>query len=109
MRKGATVIAVLNQVLGYIEEHLAEEIDVAGLTSALGTTEYHVRRMFSSLAGMPLAAKPVLIQCCVKDEMKSLGPCASWTDCPQPGSAVLSRKSLTFNKRSPHWMVFQPI
>ena len=55
MRKGGTVIAVLNQVLGYIEEHLTEEIDVAGLTSGLGTTEYHVRRMFSSLAGMPLS------------------------------------------------------
>lgn len=49
------MIAVLNQVLGYIEEHLTEEIDVAGLTSGLGTTEYHVHRMFSSLAGMPLS------------------------------------------------------
>ncbi|WP_083510268.1 AraC family transcriptional regulator [Pseudarthrobacter sulfonivorans] len=49
------MIAVLNQVLGYIEEHLTEEIDVAGVTSGLGTTEYHVRRMFSSLAGMPLS------------------------------------------------------
>lgn len=49
------MIAVLNQVLGYIEERLAEEIDVAGLTGGLGTTEYHVRRMFSSLAGMPLS------------------------------------------------------
>ena len=49
------MIAVLSQVLSYIEEHLTEEIDVAGLTSGLGTTEYHVRRMFSSLAGMPLS------------------------------------------------------
>ncbi|MEW9872587.1 GyrI-like domain-containing protein [Arthrobacter sp. HS15c] len=49
------MIAVLNEVLGYVEEHLTEEIDVAGLTSGLGTTEYHVRRMFSSLAGMPLS------------------------------------------------------
>ncbi|MDR7161369.1 AraC family transcriptional regulator [Arthrobacter sp. BE255] len=49
------MIAVLNQVLGYIEDHLTEEIDVAGLTGSLGTTEYHVRRMFSSLAGMPLS------------------------------------------------------
>lgn len=49
------MIAVLNQVLGHIEEHLTEEIDVASLTSGLGTTEYHVRRMFSSLAGMPLS------------------------------------------------------
>ena len=50
-----TVIAVLNRLVDYIEEHLTEEIDIAGLTSGLGTTEYHVRRMFSSLAGMPLS------------------------------------------------------
>ncbi|QCO99656.1 AraC family transcriptional regulator [Arthrobacter sp. 24S4-2] len=49
------MIAVLNRVVGFIEEHLTEEIDVAGLTSDLGMTEYHVRRMFSSLAGMPLS------------------------------------------------------
>ena len=55
MSKGETVIAVLNRVVEFIEEHLTEEIDVAGLTSSLGTTEYHLRRMFSSLAGMPLS------------------------------------------------------
>ena len=49
------MIAVLNQVVDFVEEHLAEDIDIAGLTSGLGTTEYHVRRMFSSLAGMPLS------------------------------------------------------
>lgn len=49
------MIAVLNQVVDFIEEHLSGEIDVAGLASELGTTEYHVRRMFSSLAGMPLS------------------------------------------------------
>jgi AraC family transcriptional regulator len=55
MSKEAIVIAMLNRVVELIEEHLTEEIDVAGLTSDLGTTEYHVRRMFSSLAGMPLS------------------------------------------------------
>jgi AraC family transcriptional regulator len=49
------VIAILNRVVEYVEDHLADEIDVADLASALGTTEYHVRRMFSSLAGMPLS------------------------------------------------------
>lgn len=49
------MIAVLNRVVDYVEEHLTEEIDVAALTSGLGTTEHHVRRMFSSLAGMPLS------------------------------------------------------
>lgn len=49
------MIAILNRVVGYIDEHLTEEIDIAGLASSLGTTEYHVRRMFSSLAGIPLS------------------------------------------------------
>ncbi|MCU1435790.1 MAG: transcriptional regulator, AraC family [Pseudarthrobacter sp.] len=55
MQKEEAVIAVLNRVIDFIEEHLTGEIDVAGLTGELGTTEYHVRRMFSSLAGMPLS------------------------------------------------------
>jgi len=49
------VIAVLNQVVSFVEEHLTEEIDVVVLAKDLGTTEYHLRRMFSSLAGMPLS------------------------------------------------------
>ena len=49
------MIAALNRLVELVEEHLAEEIDVAGVASELGTTEYHVRRMFSSLAGMPLS------------------------------------------------------
>ena len=55
MQKEEAVIAVLNQVIDVIEANLTGEIDVAGLTAGLGTTEYHVRRMFSSLAGMPLS------------------------------------------------------
>jgi len=49
------VIAALNQLVGYIEEHLTEDLDIAGLAAAAGTTEYHLRRMFSTLAGMPLS------------------------------------------------------
>lgn len=49
------MIAVLNRLVEFIEDHLAEELDVAGLASSLGTTEYHLRRIFSSLAGMPLS------------------------------------------------------
>src|SRR6187402_423725 len=55
MRKGEAVITVLNRLVELIEDHLAEEIDIAGLAVGLGTTEYHLRRMFSSLAGMPLS------------------------------------------------------
>ena len=53
--EGRTVIAELNHLVEYVDAHLDEEIDIAGVASRLGTTEYHLRRMFSSLAGMPLS------------------------------------------------------
>ena len=49
------MIAALNRVVDLVEEHLTEELDVARLARDLATTEYHLRRMFSSLAGMPLS------------------------------------------------------
>jgi AraC family transcriptional regulator len=49
------MITALNRLVDLVEEHLTEELDVAGLAGSLGTTEYHLRRMFSSLAGMPLS------------------------------------------------------
>ncbi|MET7942568.1 AraC family transcriptional regulator [Streptomyces sp. NPDC005302] len=49
------MISALNRLVGLVEEHLAEDLDVRGLARGLGTTEYHLRRMFSSLAGMPLS------------------------------------------------------
>ncbi|WP_411123113.1 GyrI-like domain-containing protein [Streptomyces sp. x-19] len=49
------MISALNQLVDLVEEHLAEEFDVHAWAGELGTTEYHLRRMFSSLAGMPLS------------------------------------------------------
>ncbi|GHE26113.1 AraC family transcriptional regulator [Streptosporangium violaceochromogenes] len=49
------MISALNRLVDLVEEHLADELDVHGLAMRLGTTEYHLRRMFSSLAGMPLS------------------------------------------------------
>ncbi|GLZ37122.1 AraC family transcriptional regulator [Actinokineospora sp. NBRC 105648] len=49
------MISALNGVVDLVEEHLTEVLDVDGLARAHGTTEYHLRRMFSSLAGMPLS------------------------------------------------------
>ena len=49
------MIAALNRLVALVEEHLAEEIDVDALARTAGTTEYHLRRMFSSLSGMPLS------------------------------------------------------
>lgn len=45
----------LNQVMEHIEGHLDQSIDVAGLARTAATSEYHLRRMFSALAGMPLS------------------------------------------------------
>ncbi|WP_329037662.1 AraC family transcriptional regulator [Streptomyces sp. NBC_00178] len=45
----------LNQALEHIEAHLDEPIDVAGLARIAVTSEYHFRRMFSALAGLPLS------------------------------------------------------
>ncbi len=50
-----TVIASLNRVVDLIEADLGAEIDIARIAAGVGTTEYHLRRMFSSLAGMPLS------------------------------------------------------
>ncbi|WP_043446454.1 AraC family transcriptional regulator [Arthrobacter sp. L77] len=49
------MIAELNRLIEFVEGHLTEDLDVARLAPGLGTTEYHLRRMFSSLAGMPLS------------------------------------------------------
>ncbi|GEA87034.1 AraC family transcriptional regulator [Cellulomonas cellasea] len=49
------MIAWLNHLVDVVEEDLAEDLDVARLAAGLGTTEYHLRRMFSALAGMPLS------------------------------------------------------
>jgi AraC family transcriptional regulator len=49
------VIATLNRLVELVEDHLTDDVDVAHLASSLGTTEYHLRRMFSSLAGIPVS------------------------------------------------------
>ncbi|GGM17005.1 AraC family transcriptional regulator [Streptomyces fumigatiscleroticus] len=45
----------LNQSLEYIERRLDQRIDMAELARTAATSEYHLRRMFSALAGMPLS------------------------------------------------------
>lgn len=49
------MIAILNRVIERVEADLSDDVDLARVATGLGTTEYHVRRMFSSLAGMPLS------------------------------------------------------
>lgn len=45
----------LNEALEHIEAHLGEPIEVTELARIATTSEYHFRRMFSALAGMPLS------------------------------------------------------
>ncbi len=45
----------LNEALEYVEEHLDQQIEVAELARIAVTSEYHFRRLFSALAGIPLS------------------------------------------------------
>ncbi|MFJ4705610.1 GyrI-like domain-containing protein [Streptomyces anulatus] len=45
----------LNDAMEHIEAHLGERIEVAELARIALTSEYHFRRMFSALAGLPLS------------------------------------------------------
>ncbi|MGK5694075.1 AraC family transcriptional regulator [Streptomyces sp. URMC 128] len=45
----------LNQAMEHIDRHLDGSVDGAELARIATTSEYHLRRMFSALAGMPLS------------------------------------------------------
>ncbi|MFE1765455.1 GyrI-like domain-containing protein [Streptomyces angustmyceticus] len=45
----------LNQAMDHIESHLDRPVDVTRLAHIAVTSEYHFRRLFSALAGMPLS------------------------------------------------------
>lgn len=45
----------LNQAMEHIESHLDQPVEVAHLARIAVTSEYHFRRLFSALAGVPLS------------------------------------------------------
>ncbi|MGW3906132.1 helix-turn-helix domain-containing protein, partial [Streptomyces sp. NPDC005056] len=45
----------LNQAMEHIECHLDQRIEVSDLARIAVTSEYHFRRLFSALAGIPLS------------------------------------------------------
>lgn len=49
------MIEILNQLVVEIESRIGDDIDIDVLAVSMGTTGYHARRMFSSLAGMPVS------------------------------------------------------
>lgn len=49
------MIGMLNTLVDLVEVAPADDLDIAAFAREHGTTEYHLRRMFSSLAGMSLS------------------------------------------------------
>ena len=49
------MIGTLNALVDLVEQRHDEPVDVAAFARERGTTEYHLRRMFSALAGLPLS------------------------------------------------------
>lgn len=49
------MIGTLNALVSLVEDRLDQPLDTAAFAREHGTTEYHLRRMFSALAGMPLS------------------------------------------------------
>ena len=49
------MIGMLNALVELVEQRHEDPVDVATFARRRGTTEYHLRRMFSALAGMPLS------------------------------------------------------
>lgn len=49
------MIGTLNALVDRVEERIEQELDLPAFAREHGTTEYHLRRMFSTLAGMPLS------------------------------------------------------
>ncbi|MFG6115648.1 GyrI-like domain-containing protein [Halobacillus sp. MO56] len=45
----------MNEAMSYIEKHLSEEIDMQQVARIALVSEYHFKRMFSFLAGIPLS------------------------------------------------------
>jgi AraC family transcriptional regulator len=51
---GAIMLKEFNEVMDYIEQHLTADISGEVISTITGLSDYHFRRMFSYLAGMPL-------------------------------------------------------
>jgi AraC family transcriptional regulator len=49
------MLAALNHLVDAVDDGHSETLDVARIAAEHGTTEHHLRRMFSSLAGTPLS------------------------------------------------------
>lgn len=52
---GVNPLSAMNAALAYIESHLADTIDLEAAARIAGYSTYHFKRMFTSLAGMPLS------------------------------------------------------
>lgn len=49
------MIKTLNDVIDYIEENLAEDIRIEDVSKHIGESDYHFRKIFQYISGMPLS------------------------------------------------------
>lgn len=49
------MLSQFNEAMDFIEQHLMDELDMNQLSRIAGCSDYHFRRMFSTLSGMPLS------------------------------------------------------
>lgn len=52
---GMDFLTGMNCAMEYMEEHLLDEVDYKQAAKAAGCSEYHFKRMFSFLAGLPIS------------------------------------------------------
>ena len=57
------MLAALNHLVEAVEEAAAKDADVAAVATVHGTTEHHLRRMFSSLAGCRCRSMYAVAEC----------------------------------------------
>ncbi len=55
MDERRAMIGTLNDLVDFVDRHTDETVDVSGFARSHGTTEYHLRRMFAALAGIPFS------------------------------------------------------
>jgi hypothetical protein len=89
------MIAELNRLIDVIDDDLSEDLDIGALAREAGVTEYHLRRMFSSLVGMPLSeyirSQPPPWSLATRS---SISRCGSDTARPKPLAELFARSTV---------------
>jgi AraC family transcriptional regulator len=110
--------ARLNRVLDYIQQHLDEPLDLAGLSVVAASSPYHFHRAFTASTGMPVRKLVQLMRLRRASQQLAFNPHASITDIGlAAGFANAESFSRAFRKvhgqtpsafrRNPDWHAWQ--